>query len=129
MHRLSSELSAGLFMILMLLMISGCATLGVQPQNKAEVVMKSSDMVHLFYGGSKEASAVFCPGETVKVYRQESRKRLRYIEQGMVEITRVIDENYVEGKVVEGNVKPGYFARKGNIGCLVTTPQPADIED
>jgi hypothetical protein len=91
--------------------------------------MKGDDVVHLFYGGSKEASAVFCPGETVKVYRQESRKRLRYIEQGMVEITRVIDENYVEGKVVEGNVKPGYVARKGNIGCLVTPPQPVEIQD
>lgn len=125
MHRLTA-LSVGLFVILMLLMISGCATLGVQPENNAEVVMKSGDVVQLFYGGSKEASTVFCPGETVKVYRRESRERLRYIEQGMVEITRVIDENYVEGKVVEGNVKTGYVARKGNIGCLVTPPLPAE---
>ena len=128
MHRLSA-LSAVFFAILMLLIISACATLGVQPENKAEVVIKIGDVVQLFYGGSKEASAVFCPGETVKVYRQEPRKRLRYIEQGKVEITRVIDENYVEGKVVEGNVKPGYVARKGNIGCLVTSPQPAEMRD
>ena len=129
MHRLSSALSIELLAILMLIMFSGCATLGVQPENKAEVVIKSGDVVQLFYGGSKEASAVFCPGEMVKVYRQEPRKRLRYIEQGLVEITRVIDENYVEGKVVEGNIKLGYIARKGNIGCLVTTPPPAEIQD
>jgi len=129
MHRLSSALSVDLLAILMLIMFSGCATLGVQPQNKAEVVIKSGDVIQLCYGGSKEASAVFCPGETVKVYRQESRQRLRYIEQGMVLITRVIDENYVEGKVVEGNVKPGYVARKGYIGCLVTPPQPAELQD
>jgi hypothetical protein len=121
-------ISAAVLAITMLLAVSGCSTLGTQPQNKAEIVMQTGDEVTMFYGGSKEAQAVFCPGETVEVYRAESRQRLRYIKEGKVEITRVIDENYVEGKVVEGNVKPGYVARKGNVGCLVT-PQPAERRD
>lgn len=99
-------------MILMLLMISGCATLGVQPENNAEVVMKSGDVVQLFYGGSKEASTVFCPGETVKVYRRESRERLRYIEQGMVEITRVIDEIMWKGRSLKEISRPDILPEK-----------------
>lgn len=112
-----------LAVLLLVTTISGCSTLARQPENKADVVMVTGDIVHLFYGGSKEASAVFCPNETVQVYRQEPRKRLRYVEQGKVQITRIIDENYVEGKVIEGNVKPGYVARKGNVSCLVAPPQ------
>lgn len=114
----------------MFVVFSGCATLSVQPVNKAEVVMKTGDTVHMFYGGSKEASVVFCPGEKVKVYRKVyGKKGPRYMEEGMVEITRIIDENYVEGKVVEGNVKTGYVARKGEIGCLLAPPQPAETQE
>ena len=122
MHRLPAWL-AGLSMCLMLPVISGCSTLGFQPRNKAEVVSTTGANVTIFYGASKEARAVFCPGETVQVYRQESRERLRYIEQGKVKITRILDENYLEGVVVEGSIKPGYFAGKAGLSCLVTSPQ------
>ena len=116
--------SASLLVLLMLLVIPACSTFGVQPENEAEVVKKIGSVVILFYGGSKETSALFCPGETVLVYREESRKRPRYIEQGKVEITRVIDANCLEAKVVEGKVNPGNLAMKGNISCLVTPPHP-----
>ena len=119
MHRFPAWLA----MSLISLVISGCSYLGVQPLNKAEVVSSNGAKVTLFYGGSKEARAVFCPGETVQVYRQESRERLRYIGQGKVKITRILDENYLEGVVVEGSIKPGYFARKSDLSCLVSSPQ------
>jgi hypothetical protein len=121
MGRLSVQ-SARLLALLVLLVMSGCSTLGVQPQNKAEVMMKNGDVVTLFYSGSKEASALFCLGETVTVYREESRERLRYIEQGKVQISRIIDANHLAAKVVEGKVDPGDLAMKGNVGCLVTPP-------
>jgi len=123
MHRLLI-VSAGISLTWVLLLMSGCAGLGAQPLNKAEVVSTAGAKVTLFYGGSREASAVFCPGETVPVYRQESRERLTYTEQGKVRITRVVDRNYLEGVVLEGEIKPGYLARKGDLGCLVTAPEP-----
>ena len=131
MHRLAAfpGLLTVISLLMMLLVISGCSTLGEQPRNKAEVISTTGATVALFYGGSKEASSVFCVGETVPVYRQESRTRLRYVEVGKIRIMRVVNENYLEGEVVEGSVKPGYFARKGNLSCLVTQPEPAEAGD
>ena len=97
----------------------GCSALGTQPQIRAEVVMKAGNTVRLFHGGTQVAKALFCPGETVTVYRALPRERLRYIETGKVKITRYLDIHYVEAVVLAGEVKEGDLAMKSNAACLV----------
>ena len=97
----------------------GCSALGTQPQIKAEVEMKAGNTVRLFHGGTQVAKALFCPGETVTVYRALPRERLRYVETGKVKITRYLDIHYVEAVVVAGEVKEGDLAMKSNAACLV----------
>ena len=81
----------------------------------------SGSTVTLIYEGPKEAGTVFCPGEMVQVYRQESRERLRYLKVGEVRVTRVDGKN-LQAEIVEGEVRPGYFAGKGDRRCQVTAP-------
>ena len=116
-----------LLVVVMLPMeISGCSTLGTQPQIKAEVVMKAGNTLRLFHGGTQVAKALFCPGETVTVYRALPRERLRYIEAGKVKITRYQGIHYVEAVVVSGEVKEGDLAMKSNAACLVV---PSVVEE
>ncbi len=104
------------------LLFSGCSTLGTQPRIRADVVMKQGEELWLFYGGTEEAKAVFCPGETVTVYRAYPQKRLRYLEVGTVKILRVIDRQYLAAEVLSGSVKDGDIAMKANASCLVRPP-------
>jgi hypothetical protein len=50
---------------------------------------------------------------------------MRYIAVGKVRILRSIDDHYLEGIVVEGNVKDGDLVRKGITSCLVAPHAPA----
>src|SRR6266702_251036 len=88
-------------------MPAGCATSGAQPQAKMEVVLKNGETVLLFHGGTQEAKSLFCVGETLPVYRAYPLKRLRYLEVGKVKITSAVGEHYLEGVVVQGEVKNG----------------------
>lgn len=108
-----------LVVVMLPMQFSGCSTLGAQPQIKAEVVMKAGNTLRLFHGGTQVAKALFCPGETVTVYRAFPRERLRYIETGKVKITRYLDIHYVEAVVLTGEVKEGDLAMKSNAACLV----------
>ncbi|WP_298267405.1 hypothetical protein [Geobacter sp.] len=100
--------------------LQGCATLGVQPRNRAEVVVKTDDTVRLLHIGGREAQADFCLGEIVPVYRWYAGGRyVKYRETGKVKITRYEGEHYLEALLLEGDVKEGDMVRKAG-GCLET---------
>lgn len=94
------------------------ADLGVQPQIKADILSKTGDDIRLFHGGTEEAKKLFCKGEVVPVYRYVGR-HLQTKEVGKVEIGEFAGDHYVDGKVVEGEVKPGDVAMKKSAACLV----------
>lgn len=104
--------------ILVFASISGCSTLGTQPQVKADVVMKTEGTVRLFH---KERAIEFCVGETVPVYRYYGRY-LQSKEVGKVKIVNIIDEHYLEAVVVEGEISGGDVAKKNNATCLIQLP-------
>ncbi len=105
--------------LLLSVVLAGCASFGLEPGISAEVVMKSGETVRLFSGGTTEAKALFCVGETVSVYRAQDGEQLRYLEVGKIKILRPVGEHYLEGVVVEGSVKEGDLARKAIAACLV----------
>jgi hypothetical protein len=110
----------------LLLLFSGCSTFGVQPQIKAEVVMKTGNVLLLFHGGTQTAKSLFCPGETVAVYRACPQERLRYVEVGKVKITRYLDDLHVEAVVVSGEVMEGDLAMKAKAACIVAPNAPEE---
>jgi hypothetical protein len=108
-----------LVVVLLAVAFAGCSTLGSQPQIQAEVVMKPGSTLHLFHGGTQVAKALFCPGETVLVYRALPGERLRYFEVGKVRITRYLDIYFAEAVVLSGEMNMGDMAMKSNAACLV----------
>ena len=115
---------ASLTVLLLSIALAGCAQFGIEPGIKAEVVMKSGDTVRLFSGGTEEAKALFCVGETVSVFRAQDGEESRYREVGKIKILRPVGEHYLEGVVVEGAVKEGDLARKSIAACLVVPRRP-----
>lgn len=91
--------------------------LGKQPQIKADVVSRAGDSVRFFHGGTEEAKKLFCMDEVVPVYRYEGRY-MKTKEVGKVRLGEFVGEHYVDGKVVEGEVKPGDVAMKKSAACL-----------
>ena len=106
------------------ILLSGCGTVGVQSQIKAEVVMTSGDTVQLFYDGNQEAKNMFCLGETVSVYAASTQQQPKSIEVGKVRIVRAIDQHHLEGIVVEGKLKEGDIARKAIAACKIMPRLP-----
>ena len=43
---------------------------------------------------------------------------------GKVKITQYLGDHYIEGIVVEGNIKNGDVAMKPNSACMITLPEP-----
>jgi hypothetical protein len=99
--------------------------LGVQPQIKAEVITKTGGSVRLFHGGTEEAKKLFCEGETIPIYRYYGRYD-QTKEVGKVKLGEFVGNQYIDGTVVEGNVKPGDVAMKGSAACLVVPSEPEE---
>jgi hypothetical protein len=104
--------------------LSGCTNFGLQPQFKAEVMMSGGERVRLFYGGTQEAKNIFCVGETVTVYRATPPDSQHSMEVGHVRILRALDDQYLEGEVVDGRVREGDLARKAIAACMVLPLKP-----
>ena len=122
----------GIAMITLPVLMFACATVPpqvpVQVQNA--VFAKTGDTVTLFHGGSKLAKEEFCLNAVVPVYRYDSRYStigstgVQRNEVGKIKITKELGEYYVEGVVVEGNIKSGDVAVQPQSGCLINVPEP-----
>lgn len=99
--------------------------LGVQPQIKADVVASPDGTVRLFHGGTEEAKKLFCKGETVTIYRNYGRYE-QTKEVGKVKLGEFVGTHYIDGVVVEGEIKPGDVAMKGSAACLVVPSEPEE---
>jgi hypothetical protein len=126
------RLVMGSVILALFALVFACATvppqIPVQVQNV--IFAKTGDTVQLFHGGSKLAKEEFCLNAVVPVYRYEGRYSsigstgLIRNEVGKIKITKDLGEYYVEGVVVEGNIKSGDVAVQTQTGCLINVPEP-----
>jgi hypothetical protein len=121
----------GTAMLTLSVLVFACATVPPQVpvQVQGAVFAKTGDTVQLFHGGSKLAKEEFCLNAVVPVYRYEGRYSsigstgLIRNEVGKIKITKDLGEYYVEGVVVEGNIKSGDVAVQPKSGCLINVPK------
>lgn len=128
------QMLMGLAMLIVPALMFACATVPpqvpVQVQNK--VVAKTGDTVVLFHGGSKLAKEEFCVNAVVPVYRYDERYSslgstgVQRHQVGKIRITKDLGDYYVEGVVVEGNIKNNDTAVQPQSGCLILLPGSAD---
>ena len=116
----------GVVIVSLPFLMSACATVAPQPQVKATVLAKTGDVVHLFHGGNKIAKEEFCVKEIVPVYRCFGRRYKQPAEVGKIRITGYVGDHYLEGVVVEGNIKDDDVAMKPNSACIIRLPEPDD---
>ncbi len=117
----------GITMLSLFVYISACSTF-TSPQPdlpvKAKVTAKSGDTVQLFHGGNKLAKEEFCPNEIVPVYRYVGFRYKHPSEVGKIKVTQYLGDHFIEGVVVEGNIKDGDVAMKPNSACMIRIPEP-----
>jgi hypothetical protein len=106
----------GISMLLLPVSMSACATVPTRPQIKAAVLSMTGNIVQLFHGGAKNE---FRLDEVVPVYRYYGNRYKQAVEVGKVKITGYVGDHYLEGVVVEGNIKDDDVAMK---------PEPAEPE-
>lgn len=94
-----------------------------QPQIKSEIVMKVGKKVNLFHSGTADVKKEVCVGDVIPVYRElPAGGSLKVKEVGKVKILAYVADHYIEGEVVEGELKVGDVAKKETAACLI---QPA----
>jgi hypothetical protein len=119
-----------LIMVITLLSLSGlisaCATVRPDDTVRAKVsdaaFAKPGDTIHLFYGMSKMAKEEFCPNAVVPVYRMGKGYYVSKEEVGKVKVTKDLGAHYLEGVVVEGEIRSGDIAMQAHSECLIKMP-------
>jgi hypothetical protein len=99
-------------MFLLPLFMTACATVSPQPMMKAAILSRTGTTVYLFHGGSKAAREDFSLNEVVPVYRYYGNRYKQAAEVGKVKIMGYMGDHYLEGVVVEGNIKDDDIAMK-----------------
>lgn len=91
-----------------------------QRRIEGEVVMQVGDTVHLFHSGTAELKKIFCVNDVLPVYNDYlAGGNVRSKKVGTVQILSYIGDNYLEAKVLEGEVERGDIARKENAACVI----------
>ena len=120
------QVVVGIAILSLPVLMSACATVPPQPQVKATILARTGDIVHLFHGGNKMAKEEFCLKEIVPVYRYFGRRYKEAAEVGKIRITGYVGDHYLEGVVVEGNIKDDDVAMKPNSACIIRLPGPEE---
>ena len=112
------------------LMLSMPACVAVPPKQcvKATIVAKSGDIIHLFNGAKNMAKGEFCLNEIIPVYRYFGWRYKYAGEVGKIKITGYVGDHYLEGIVLEGNIKDDDVAMKPNGECssIIMLPEPGE---
>ncbi len=87
------------------------------PPIRATIVAEVGQTVRLFHGGTEEAKKLFCKDETVPIYRYDRNRQKTQV--GKVKLGVFVGREYIDGVVVEGEVRRGDMAIKGSAACLV----------
>ncbi len=87
------------------------------PPIRATIVAEVGQTVRLFHGGTEEAKKLFCKDETVPIYRYDRNRQKTQV--GKVKLGVFVGQEFIDGVVVEGEVRRGDMAVKGSAACLV----------
>ena len=90
------------------------------PSIRATIVAEVGQTVRLFHGGTEEAKKLFCKDEVVPIYRYDRTMQRKQV--GKVKLGVFVGEQFIDGIVVEGEIRRGDMAIKGSAACLVVEP-------
>jgi hypothetical protein len=86
-----------------------------------ETVMKAGSIVYLFHSGTDDVRNAINVNDVLTVYREYPPDFFPGSkEAGKVRILSPLGDYYFAGEVVEGEMQPGYLAKKGTVACFIT---------
>jgi hypothetical protein len=86
-------------------------------EKAAEGILVKGTVVCLFQSGTADVKKAISMGDVLVVYREGPKHELK--EVGKIKILSYSGEDYLKGEVVEGEIKAGDIAKKGEVASLV----------
>jgi len=86
-------------------------------EKAAKGIMEKGTIVCLFQSGTADVKKEIQIDDTLPVYRENQNHQLK--EVGKVKILSYVGEDYLKGEVVEGELKAGDVAKKGDAASLI----------
>jgi hypothetical protein len=86
-------------------------------EDTGEAVRVVGQTVHLFHSGTEEVKRTIHINDILAVFRINTSCEVKMV--GKIRLISYIGETYLNGKVVEGEIKPGDIAKQGSVSSLV----------
>ncbi len=83
-------------------------------------IMAKGTVVCLFESGTADVRNAITTGDTLIVYRENKFHELKAV--GKIKMLSYSGENYLKGEVLEGGIKAGDIAKKGDVASLIISP-------
>jgi beta-lactam-binding protein with PASTA domain len=117
-----------LAVLMMLFGLSGSAAAVsypvVEEQREAKAakgIREKGETVCLFQSGTADVKKMISVGDLITVYRESGKHELK--EVGKIKVLSYIGEDYLKGEVIEGEVRTGDIAKKGDVASLVISSE------
>jgi len=85
----------------------------------AKGILVKGTIVCLFQSGTADVKKAINVNDVLSVYREGKSHELK--EVGKIKVLAYVGEDYLKGEVVEGELKVGDIAKKGNVASLVVS--------
>ena len=96
-------------------------------EKAAKGIMVKGSVVCLFQSGTADVRKAIKVNDILFVYRESKFPELKVV--GTIRVLSYAGEDYLKGEVVEGELKTGDIAKKGDVASLVISPTDSCKQD
>jgi hypothetical protein len=89
-------------------------------EKAAKGIMEKGDIICLFQSGTADVKKAININDVLPVYRESKSHELK--EVGKIKVLSYVGEDYLKGEVVDGELKAGDIAKKGDVASLIISP-------
>ena len=89
-------------------------------EETAQGIMAKGTVVCLFESGTADVRNAITTGDTLIVYRENKFHEFKAV--GKIKMLSYSGENYLKGEVLEGELRAGDIAKKGDVASLIISP-------
>jgi len=86
-------------------------------ENAAKGIMEKGAIICLFQSGTADVKKAIRINDIFPVYRESNTHELK--EVGKIKVLSYVGEYYLKGEIVEGELKVGDIAKKGDVASLI----------
>ena len=86
-------------------------------EKAAKGLMVKGTVVCLFQSGTADVKKAINVNDILPVYRESKSHELK--EVGKIKVLSYVGEDYLKGEIVEGELKAGDIAKKGDVASLI----------